>query len=518
MRSALRRNPSRSQVAQGASLIAFTGGWDAQHALAEMPAGNAVQMDNIIPRAGYAEVRRGFAAHVTGIGQVETLMVYRGAASDQIFAATGAEIIDVTAAGSAGSTLHASASSAQWQWTNFSNAAGRFLIAVNGVDTPQKFNGTAFSDTAITGAGLSSSSLLVDVMSHKERLFFIEKGALRVWYLDVNAIAGTASLLDLGGVFNKGGALAACATWTLDGGQGADDYAVFITELGEVAIYQGTDPSDPDNWALVGVFEIGLPLGRRCAIKYGSDLICLTTDGVTPLSQALRYDRARANQAALTARIQNAFAVSAQAYGRNFGWQAMLYPKASLAIINVPTLEFDRSEQYVQNLQTGAWCRFTGIDAACWALANDDPYFGGKDGVYRFDVGSSDGGEDLVADLLGAFNYFGSRGRLKKFDMIRPLTRQSQSVPVALEVVTDYRHDVPIATPSPGVLTGGLWGVALWGSGEWSDALQSRYNWTNVSGLGYCGAVRARAALNSATPIDLQFLSFDLLFQGGGQI
>jgi hypothetical protein len=44
----------------------------------------------------------------------------------------------------------------------------------------------------------------------------------------------------------------AMGTWTLDAGYGVDDYAVFITNNGEAIVYKGSDPSDPNDWSLIG--------------------------------------------------------------------------------------------------------------------------------------------------------------------------------------------------------------------------------------------------------------------------
>ncbi len=195
---------------------------------------------------------------------------------------------------------------ARWQWINFANDAGTFMIAANGSVDPVYYDGSAFASTVITGsAGVITLDprTLVDVMDHKGRLFFVQEDSLRCWFLEPFAIQGAANLLDLGPIFDKGGSILCQSTWTLDGGSGADDLAVWVTTQGQVAVYQGLDPSDANNWALVGVYDIGLPLSRRSLIKYGSDLVVLTTNGVVPLSQALKLDRAQENLVALTQKI-----------------------------------------------------------------------------------------------------------------------------------------------------------------------------------------------------------------------
>ena len=64
-------------------------------------------------------------------------------------------------------------------------------------------------------------------------------------------------IFPLGQIFKMGGFLVQMATWTIDNVSGMDDYAAFITSEGEVAIYQGYDPTQQSTWSLVGVFRIG---------------------------------------------------------------------------------------------------------------------------------------------------------------------------------------------------------------------------------------------------------------------
>ncbi len=498
------RGNAQRRVSAGRAVPAPVGGWDAQSPLANMPPENAVILDNFIPRAGYVELRKGYLPWQTGTtNPVETVMVWRGpVGADDIFGAAGGFIYDVTNQNETPVSVYTGAGNARWQWINFANDAGTFLIAANGGGNPVYYDGSTFTDTAITGtAGVITlnPTTLIDVMDHKGRLFFVQENSLRIWYLEPLAIQGDANLLDLGSIFDKGGSILCQATWTLDGGSGADDLAVWVTTQGQIAVYQGIDPSDADNWALVGVYDVGFPMSRRSLVKYGSDLMLITSDGVVPLSQALKLDRAQENLVALTQRIQNAFQTATTRYRNNFGWEMSLYQKGSLAICNVPITELATSEQYVQNVQTGAWCRFTGINAYSWAVANDNAYFGASDGVYIWDTGYADDETDIVGDVQTAFNYFGSRGDLKKFEMIQPVLRIATSVSPAIEVLTDFKSGVPTAVPTTVTTDVALWDEAIWDTSLWATATETRDFWTSVTGIGYCGSVRMRVTIDAIT-------------------
>jgi len=545
MRRAVAQRATRSQVAVSRTVPAPVGGWDTESPLANMPKQNAIILDNWIPRAASIEIRRGSTQHVTGTGQVESMIAWRGDANgDKLFACSGAFIYDVTTAGALTSAVHSSALSARWQSTNFANDAGAFAICVNGFDIPLYYNGTSFANLTITGTAAGGSITLVPsnlnrVMAHKRRLFFIEKGTMFVWYLAVVAIQGAASLLDLGPIFPKGGQLVAQGTWSLDAGQGMDDMAVFVTSEGQLAVWQGIDPSDANNWSLVGVYDIARPVGDNCLIKWGSDLAVITEDGVIPLSQALNKNREEAKKIAITAKIATAFAKSAGDYGSFYGWSGTLYSgRGSLAIFNIPTAEFSTAVQYVQSIQTGAWCRFTGLNAFCWEVANNAIYYGASDGVYQWDLGASDNGETIIADVKPAFSSFGSATQ-KQFTMIRPLIKSPASIRPALEILTDYREAIPTAVPT----------VIVPSDVSVADMDGIRYDWTGATGVGYVGTPRMRVVIqgsedvdrvavdptgdlvitevagdylitrpNLPLDVDVELIGFDLMFLPGGQL
>ena len=160
-----------------------------------------------------------------------------------------------------------------------------------------------------------ASADIIGINVFKNRVWLIEKH-IKAWYLPVSAIGGTANALDFLAYLN-GGYLMAMTNWTIDNAAGIDDYAAFISSEGEVAIYQGTDPSNASTWALKELFRIGRPIGRRCAIKAGADVLILTTDGAFPLSKALLTDRSQM-QAAVTDKITNLITSDIAQYSSNF--------------------------------------------------------------------------------------------------------------------------------------------------------------------------------------------------------
>jgi len=232
----------------------------------------------------------------------------------------------------------------------------------------------------------------------------------------------------------------------------------------------------------------------------GADVAIICVDGVVPLSKALIFDRAAVSQITLTQRIQRVMNQSARLYKDNFGWQIIGYPRGTRAILNVPITEGTTQEQYVMNTLNGAWCRFTGMNANCWELLDDLLYFGGNDGiVYQADNSGTDYGSTLSANMMGAFNYYGTRGNQKRWTMCRPQLTTDQQVAPGLAFNVDFNTNAPLSVAATQSFQLALWDVALWDIGLWAGQVINQSNWTTVSGIGYCASIRL--AVNVESPI-----------------
>lgn len=480
------------------SIPAPIGGWNARDVLGDMPPTDAVTLINMFPSTSTVMMRMGYTRHVTGItGQVESLMAYSSPTAQKMFGAAGNSFYDVTSTGAVGAAVVTGLTNARWQHVNISTSGGNFMYTVNGADKPRLYDGStwttidAASTPAITGV---TTTNLIHVNLFKNRLWFVEKSTLKVWYLPTNAVGGAANALDFQSIARRGGYLVAMGTWTIDAGYGVDDLAVFLTSEGEVIVYRGTDPSSASTWALVGVWQVGAPIGRRCFVKYAGDLLLICQDGVVPLSGLLQSSRTNP-KVALTDKIQNAVSDAAVSYSGNFGWQLFFYPKGNMLMLNVP-VAVGSQEQYTMNTITKAWCQFQAMAANCWEILADEPYFGGNGYVGRAWNGFSDNSTNINAVAKQAFNYFGSKGLLKRWTLIKPvlLTNGSPSIYASLDI--DFRDttnaSVLVNTPT----TYAAWDTAVWDTDVWGGGLSVSDSWNGVSGIGFCAAPRLQIASN----------------------
>ncbi|MCK5444867.1 MAG: hypothetical protein KAI73_04540, partial [Rhodospirillaceae bacterium] len=416
--------------------------------MADMPETHAVIMDNWFPGTDKVNVRRGNSAWASGMsGNVETLVEYTPlTGTGEMFAANAGDIYDVSGSGAVGAAVVSGQTNDRWQQSQLGTAAGQFVRIVNGDDTPWVYNGSTWANTpAITGV---TEADLIWINNHQRRLWVGTKDSLDAYYLAVNSIGGAATKFSLAGIAKLGGFIMAMGTWTRDAGDGMDDVAVFITSEGEAIVYSGIDPSAASTWALIGVFRIGKPIGRRCMVKAGSDLILVTQDGFVPLSAILTMDRSQSRLATLSDQIASEVNKHVRDDSGLFGWQPILYPKGTMLVFNIPKSS-TTFHQYVFNTITGAPCKFdynaSVPGALCFALLNDSLYWGGTDGtVNKFDDGNSDLGTNIDADCLQAFSYFKSPMSNKIFKQAEPIFESDGDPNAAIDMNVDFQIKAPI--------------------------------------------------------------------------
>ena len=398
---------------------------------------------------------------------------------------------------------------------------GTYVITKTGASTLTYTMTTAPSGNAsvvgtYTTLGITGvdSSTFINVNLFKNRLWFTQKDTMKIWYLDVANIAGAATAIDFGGIARNGGYLQAMGTWTLDAGQGADDYAVFVTSMGEVMVYNGTDPTSSATWALKGVWQLGQTFNRRCFFKWAGDLLLLTQDGLTPLASALQSSRLdpRVN---LTDKIYYAVSLAATSFYGNFGWQINYFASENMLILSIPTN--NGMEQYVMHTITKSWARFTGLEAYCWEVSgSNEIYFGGDGYVANFYQGNSDNGSNIQANAEQAYSYFDSPGQLKRFTMVRPIFQSNNGLPTtAVNISTDFSPQTEFGTLSfnPASTIGGTWNSSVWDDALWSSGDFVTKTWYGVTGLGFSASVNLSIASQG---IDFKWTSTDYVMEKGG--
>lgn len=509
-----------TQASQTGSIPAPVGGWNTRDSVAAMSPLDAPLMDNFYPSSSEVQVRPGISNHKTGFAaRVKTLMSYAPAtaAGAKLFACTNSGVFDATTAGAVGASV-TTLTNGYGQHANFRTAAGSFLEFVNGTDNLKLFDGatwttvTGVSVPAITGV---NTNTFININVFKRRLWFVQKDTMSAWYLPVDSIAGAATEFLVGQYFRRGGFLVATATWTVDGGEGTDDYLVFISSQGELAVFQGTDPNNATTFGLIGVFYIGEPVGFRCYVKYGGDVLYISRQGLYPLSKALQtasIDRS----IALSDKISPTFTASTSTLFANEGWQPIVYPNENAILVNVPVRVGAEYHQYVMNSTTSAWCRFKGWEGNCWEVFNGELYAGGETTVFKAWTGINDLGNNINAQCDTAYQYFGDRIQLKHIKLVRPVLETIQQITLGFGFKTDYGNNAEYSETDFGLAGSTLWDAALWDMGTWVADPQILRQWSTVAVPDcYSASFSMRVSTKSS---QVRWFSTDYLYQTGGVI
>lgn len=371
---------------------------------------------------------------------------------------------------------------------------------------------SALSSVTITGVNTDDLSF---VWTFAERLFFVEKNTMSAWYLPVNAIGGAASELSLSSVFNNGGSLLFGGTWSLDSGSGLDDKCLFISTEGEIAVYEGTDPSSSTTWSKVGVYQIGRPLGFNATMKAGGDLLIATDVGLVPLSEAIKKDIGALSLASVSRPIEPAWKAGVANRG-SLNWDVAKWTEKSMMLVTQPrntaTSGFP-AECFVANLDTGAWARYTGWDARCFGIYGDQAYFGANDGyVWKMESTGADDGGAYTCVIVGQFDHMDMPEQTKTALQGRAHFISDSTFNHKISASIDYNVTLPTAPSAAAIPVVGGWGTGLWGSTFiWGASITRAVNskWASIGKTGFVHAPQVQITLGDTQESDIKLISMD---------
>ncbi|QOZ15945.1 hypothetical protein XI02_13870 [Bradyrhizobium sp. CCBAU 21365] len=509
-----KRRPPPSQTA---FLPAPTAGWYVGDNLSTAPPGTAYILDNAFPQQDYVRMRAGSLAYATGMvsAAVTSLIPYVNGTSSKFFASCSGNIYDITSGGVVGAPVQVGLNTtALVEYIQFTNAGATWLICVNGVDPAFMFNGTSWQTSpAITGL---TGGNLAFVWPFKSALYGVQAASLAAWYLATNAIGGAATKFDLSGIFKYGGYLLCGTSWSISSNSGLYETNVFITSEGEVAMYDGLNPADTA-WTLKGLYKIAKPLGRRCIMKAGGDIAIMTEDGIVPMSQVMTLDQIALQNVAVTKPIAPAWKNAVIARQGLSGWQITTWPLQSMGIINLPKATAGDATQFIANVRSGAWGRYLGWDANCFAVYNNNLYYGTSDGrVMQAEVGGQDDGKNYTMTIFPSYTDLKSPANTKHVKMVRPRLQASYGVTPKVTVKVDFDTVAPLApTASVPASTGALWDVALWDVAVWPPTLVDLSAWTDAQGFGAVVSPVLQLTLSTSITPDVRLNSTELLYEVG---
>ena len=486
------------------------GGWNTRDDISDMDSKDAPILENWFPDTTAVRVRNGCRhyASVSASPSFETLIEFNSPNVSGMIVGSNGSIIarnDTVNSVIASSFVHD-----EWQGVNFNSQ----MVLVNGVDLPQNIQATSGAFTCVPQnfSGVGDARNLIDAHVFKTRVFYVHKDSADFYYTETDAIGGSLTRFPLSRVARQGGHLVTIRSWTVDGGDGPDDIAVFIMSTGEVIAYQGTDPGRSGQWGLIGRYQMPEVIGRRCIAQSAGKIYAITKSDLVILPEIFQ------SLAPPPSKLTGAITKAWEKYQTLRGWQFTVFQSGGVALLNVPT-GATTSEQYVINLKTAAATKYTGWNTFCFGVWDNRLFFCpyGKSALVRAEYGIDDG------FVVGTQT---------------PITCRSQVAPVNLgqqqyKRVKDYR--MRIANEGTATISSGLaydfsgkpefyfqttqetlgtpWGSA-YGS-AWSAEDFSKDVWLGASGEGTHAQLRNEVV---APRQNLKWYRTDFRFEMGPQL
>jgi hypothetical protein len=499
-------NMPSQQRSQPSKIPAPMSGINAQSGLSEMAPDEAIFMKNIYPARYGCRVRSGYTEYATnvGTGGTRTIISYVGSdpTEDRLFATGEDGIYDVTGGG-ASPTLELAfgsvdAESGYGHWAAMVTIAGHFLAycdETNGYKLYTESTGNWTTVAMGAGAGEVSGvdpASFAFVTLFKSKLWFVVKDSSQAWYLPTGSIAGTATLFDFGSKFKHGGNLVALYNWTIDGGEGIDDYLVAISSTGDVIIYKGNDPSSASDFVQHGQWYIGqTPVGRRIAGAFGGELYIISAYGLIPLTKLIAGALIQQEDIYVSRKINPLINEQMKVSRTSLGWEVRLVPADNLLMIATPKRTGLDYLQFVQSLNTEGWSTFYDIPYLTGDTWLDGFYIGDENNRVLLYTGNADnvaldgtGATDIEFSSLQTFQEEGTVGAYKRVQFIRPVFVASAAPAYIAEARYDYNLSEVFGSPSSSTVSGALWDSAVWDTDLWSVGIAPIDPLRGGSGMG----------------------------------
>lgn len=371
------------------------------------------------------------------------------------------------------------------------------------------------------------------IVSHKQRLWMVEENSSKAWYLPVGSHSGNATEFFFGSKFKHGGNVAGIFNWTIDGGDGVDDYLVAVSRAGDVLPYRGADPAISDGadaWTIVGTYFIGaVPVGPFFGSEHGGELMLLSTNGLTSMNDLLQgVNRDVKNARGYTDTIAGPVTASLRLRLNQslhlYGWEVKVLPSQGGLAVNTPRINTGPYLQYFYTFATQAWALLRDIPALSFDTWQGSAVFGddqsrvlymdtGADNVLITPPAEGQNGDPVKFSVLSSFQDLESPSQYKKVKLIRPDFVAIAEPAYTVSAVYDYDNDEIINLSVPPSVAGTVWDVATWDQAFWGGGEVNSYN--SVGGAWGYGRYIAIAMVGHSRE-KTNFVGWDVMFTVGG--
>jgi len=447
----------------------------------------------------------------------------------RMFAANAAKLYDVTSA--APTLVKAGQTSGNYCASQLANLAGYWLIAVNETgDFPLRFDGTTWTVlsadqiTGPVGSPVEHGRNLSYVCKYRNRLFFIETKSMNIHYLGIDSVGGALTKIPLSGAATHGGYLMFMANWSIDAGDGIDDKLVIGTSEGEILIFTGSNPADPNNWRQEGRYQISPPLGMNAHENVGGDLLVMTVDGIVPISQAITKSAGQLELALITRAIKRMWREEVLAK-RGQAWTMKKWDEYGGIFITFPGGPAGKRYCLAMNNTTGAFGRAVGWDAMCFLRMRADMFFGTQGGIImQANRTGYDDGVPYVATLVGGWEMFQAGSQEVVWHQARAIFTAPPGEPFEPQIAacTDYVLAIPPPPPAgidpgvPDVWDEGKWDRAKWDQPQPAKNVNRNTMWVSVGMTGFSHAPIVQITVAQQATPDVELVAIAASYERAG--
>jgi hypothetical protein len=511
------------------------GGINAVDGAANVPPGDALVMTNMIPNQYGVHVRKGYRQHCEAVplgDGIKTLVPFQDDNAttpvNYLFACTSDGIYDVTTPGGVPVKkldFPVKDDKTGWcSWHHYTTAAGQFVLLCD--QTNGYYVYTASTNTWAAGSvsGGVTPGVLDFVTVWKNRVWFVEGSSGRAWYLPVGSISGNATSFDFGNKFKYGGYLKSLWNWTVDGGEGVDDYLVAISSAGDMVVYKGTDPAQASSFNMTGWWYIGKTTqGRRQGDDMGGELLLLTTFGLIQTSKIISGLPATDEGVNMAYKINTRINATLQRGNTVYGWQMVFNPAEQLIFVLTPREVGRPWMQFVYSHTTRAWSQFVGLPMKTAEMFGSKMYFGDENNVvwiydgYADNVTLTDPEDNATAvewECLTSFQNLGSPAIFKRVQFMRPQFIGQARPTYTILARYDFDLSQPPGSPAYVTPSGGLWNSGIWDTDLWGGGYIVDQPPFGGSGLGRHVALYLRGRSAAETI----HVGTDVMFDSGGML
>jgi len=500
---------------------------------------------NLVPYDYGMKVRPGYREHQIGLGGlgVRTIIPFEGVASDgaddRLFAVTNEGIYDVTIGGAAPilkATFANQTVNAGWgTYSHYVTDAGDTILyyadSKNGLFEYDSLTNIFVAVTQADFTGGIITENINFVVVYKQRIWFIEEEKNNAWYLGIGAKQGACTPFFFDSKFRHGGALTGLFNWSVDGGEGLDDYLVAVSRGGDVLPYNGTDPSDENTWSLHGTYYIGeTPVGPGVGIQTGGTLFLLSITGLNDMNLLLQgvdseLSGHRVDSPNITSKIAERIRARMVQSLDTYGWNVKLIPSEGGLLVNSPDILPGDRLQYQYNFSAHGWGFWRDAPIISFDSYKGVIIFGDGDGrVLVMDAFADNvllnpvedvNGIPITFNVLTGYSPFDTEGLFKRVHRIRADFVSTGDLSYTCQPRYDYDLSEAELSVAPPVVDGGTWDAAVWDADVWETTILKGENRV-IGGWGWGRYVAV--AMSGNTRIDTRFVGWDVTFTTGGSL